>query len=77
MLSRSILPIIDQGHTPKDIVIGDDVWLGANVIVLPGITIGSHAVIGAGSVVTRDVAKYSVSAGNPANLIRMRDVEKK
>lgn len=52
------------------IVIGDDVWLGAGVIVLPGVTIGKHAVIGAGSVVTKDIPNDCVAVGSPAKIIR-------
>ncbi len=54
----------------KSITIGDDVWVGGGVIILPGITIGEHAVVGAGSVVTKDVAPYTVVAGNPAKMVR-------
>lgn len=50
--------------------IGDKAWLGFNVIVLKGITIGEGAVIGAGSVVTKDVPPYTINAGNPARVIR-------
>jgi maltose O-acetyltransferase len=53
--------------------IGNDVWLGARCIILPGVTIGEGAVIAAGAVVTRDVAPYSVVGGIPAKLIRVRD----
>jgi maltose O-acetyltransferase len=52
------------------IVIGDNVWLGGGVVVLPGVTIGENSVVGAGSVVTRDVAANSVAVGNPARVIR-------
>ena len=52
------------------ITIGDDVWLGGAVVVLPGVTIGDRAVIGAGSVVTKDVAAGVVAAGNPCRPIR-------
>jgi maltose O-acetyltransferase len=52
------------------ITIGDDVWLGGGVIVLPGVTIGSRAVIGAGSVVTRDVPADVVAVGNPCRPLR-------
>jgi acetyltransferase-like isoleucine patch superfamily enzyme len=64
--------IIDQGHECSDITIGDDVWFGAGVIVLPGVTIGSHSVIGAGSVVTKDIPAFSVAFGTPAVVIRSR-----
>ena len=52
------------------ITVGDDVWFGGGVQVLPGVTIGSDVVIGAGSVVTRDVPSHSVAAGNPCRVIR-------
>jgi acetyltransferase-like isoleucine patch superfamily enzyme len=53
--------------------IGNDVWIGCNVVVLPGTSIGDGAVIGAGSVVTADVAPYQVVGGNPARMIRTRE----
>lgn len=55
-----------------DTVIGHDVWIGHGALILPGVRVGSGAIIGAGSVVTRDVAPYSIVAGNPARLIRPR-----
>lgn len=54
----------------EPISIGDDAWLGGGAIVLPGVTIGEAAVVGAGSVVTRDVAPETVVAGNPARPLR-------
>lgn len=54
----------------KPIKIGADCWFGGNCIVLPGVTIGKGAVIGAGSVVTRDVPDFAVVAGNPARLLK-------
>lgn len=68
---RSI-PIRLQGHVFKRVVIGNDVWIGANVIILPGVCIGDGSVIGAGSVVTKDVPPYSVAAGNPIKVIKER-----
>ena len=60
-----------QGYEyAEPITIGDDAWLGGGVIVLPGITIGERAVVGAGSVVTREVPADTVVAGNPARAIR-------
>lgn len=53
--------------------IGDDVWIGARAIILPGLTIGNGAIIGAGSVVTKDVPPYAICAGNPAKIIRYRN----
>lgn len=57
---------------PRNVSIGNDVWLGAGVIVLPGITIADGAVIGAGSVVTRNVGAYEIRVGNPARLVGER-----
>lgn len=54
----------------KPVSIGDDCWLGANVVVCPGVTIGARCVIGAGSVVTRDIPDDSFAAGNPCRVIR-------
>ena len=53
-----------------DVTIGDNVWLGGNVVVCPGVTIGDNAVIGAGSVVIRDIPAWTVAAGNPCRVIR-------
>ena len=52
------------------ITIGDGAWIGASAIILPGITIGKYAVVGAGSVVTKDIPDYTVAAGNPCRVIR-------
>jgi maltose O-acetyltransferase len=57
-------------ESAKPIVIGDNVWLGGGVIVCPGVTIGENSVVGAGSVVTRDVAPSTFAAGNPCRVIR-------
>ena len=58
--------------TKGPIVIGNDVWLGTNAIVLSGVTVGDGAVVAAGAVVTRDVPPYAVVAGVPARVIKMR-----
>ena len=55
-----------------DTVIGNDVWIGQNAVILPGVRIGDGAIIGANSVVGSDVAPYTVAAGNPARAIRKR-----
>lgn len=57
-------------ESASPIVIGDNVWLGGGVIVCPGVSIGANAVIGAGSVVTRDVPGSVLAAGNPCRVIR-------
>ncbi len=54
----------------KPVYIGSDCWLGANVVICPGVTIGDNCVIGAGSVVTRDIPANSFAAGNPCRVIR-------
>lgn len=56
----------------KDVTIGNNTWFGHNAIVLPGVHIGDGAIIGAGSVVTKDVEPYTIVAGNPAKVIRKR-----
>ena len=61
-----------QGATGKGISIEDDVWIGANCVILDGVTVGRGSVVGAGSVVNNSVAPYSVVAGVPARLIRER-----
>ena len=61
--------IEDEEH---DIVIKEDCWIGASSVLLPGISIGRGAIIGAGSIVTKNVLPYTVVAGNPARLIAMR-----
>jgi maltose O-acetyltransferase len=55
-----------------DIIIGDWVWIGANVYINPGVTVGDHSVIGANTVVTRNVEPYSIVGGVPARLIRYK-----
>ena len=53
-----------------DVTIGNSVWIGGNVVIMPGVTIGDCCVIGAGSVVTKDIPAWSIAAGNPARVIR-------
>lgn len=63
--------IAEQGYFPsKNVNIANDVWIGANVIILCGVNVGTHSVIAAGSVVTKDVEPYSVYAGVPAKKIK-------
>jgi maltose O-acetyltransferase len=73
--------ILTLGHDPRSpafadrggaVIIGDHVWIGFRAIVLPGITIGEGAVVGAGSVVCRDVPPFAIAAGNPAKVIGER-----
>ncbi|MFI6436680.1 acyltransferase [Streptomyces sp. NPDC050759] len=65
-------PVFRQPLTSRGIRVGDDVWIGSHVIVVDGVTIGDHCVIGAGAVVTRDLPAWSVAAGNPARVLRDR-----
>ncbi len=67
--ARTDLPMWEQGQTGGTISIGDDVWLGANAVVVAGVTIGSHVVVGAGAVVTRDVPDFAIVGGVPARVI--------
>lgn len=63
-----------QGHpaTKGDVVIGNDVWIGRNAVILSGVHIGDGAVIGTEAVITKDVPPYGVAAGNPARVVRLR-----
>jgi acetyltransferase-like isoleucine patch superfamily enzyme len=63
-------PIIAQPLKHMPVTIEDEVWLGENVCVLPGVTIGKHSVIGANSVVTKSIPPYSVAVGSPAKVIK-------
>jgi acetyltransferase-like isoleucine patch superfamily enzyme len=68
--SDSTLRIDEQGVSTTPVVIGDDVWIGANAVILPGVTIGRHVVVAAGAVVTKDVPDYCVVAGVPAKVVK-------
>lgn len=65
--------IFNAGHVKKPVVIGSDVWIGANSIILPGVTIGEGSIVAAGSVVTRDIPPFVYAAGVPAKIIRERN----
>ena len=70
---RTDIPMWKQGFSKEQpIVIEDDVWIGGRVIILGGVRVGKGSIIGAGSVVTKDVEPYSIVGGNPAKLIRKR-----
>ena len=75
-INHSIPPVGEpfpiSGDDPGEVVIGNDVWIGASCIITPGVTIGEGAVIAAGSVVTKNVDANSIVAGVPAKLIKMR-----
>lgn len=65
----------DETYIDKDVTIGDCVWLGNNVIILGGVTIGEGAIIQAGSVVCKDIPPYSIAGGHPAMVFKTRDIE--
>lgn len=66
-------PMMFQGYKEtQPVEIGDDVWIGGNVTILPGVKIGSHSIIGACAVVTKDVPEYAIVAGNPATVKKYR-----
>jgi len=71
--SNPLIPIRLQGHTTEPIIIENDVWIGANSTILAGVKIGKGAVVGAGAVVTKDVAPYTVVGGVPAIFIKNRE----
>lgn len=71
------LNIDEQGITKKLITIQNNVLIGANSVILAGVTIGTHSYIGAGSIVTKSVEPYTLVAGNPARAIKRYDFEKK
>lgn len=66
-------PIQKQGKHYLKTTIGNDVWLGANVIVTAGVNIGDHCIVAAGAVVTKDVPDYAIVGGVPAAVIKMRN----
>ncbi|MGY1779739.1 sugar O-acetyltransferase [Geodermatophilus sp. SYSU D01036] len=66
-------PRRDKWEAAEPITVGDNVWLGGGVVVLPGVTIGADTVVGAGSVVTRDLPAGVVAVGNPARVVRELD----
>lgn len=76
--------LISNNHDPYDldvltckpVEIGDYAWIGAGATALPGMRVGRHAVVGAASVVTKDVPDYAVAVGNPAKVIKMLDKDK-
>ena len=61
---------IDEQGVRTPVTIGDDVWIGANAVILPGVHIGNHCVVAAGAVVTKDVPAHSLVAGVPAKIIK-------
>lgn len=73
VISSTDIPIGEQGMTqPKKVIIGNDVWIGTRVTILPGVKIGDGAVVAAGAVVSKDVMPYTIVGGIPARVIRNR-----
>ena len=64
------LRIDEQGVSTNPVTIGNDIWIGANAVILPGVTIGDHSVVAAGAVVTKDVPPHTLVAGVPAKIIK-------
>ena len=73
--ARTDIPMVEQKVLKKEIVLENDVWVGANAVITQGVTIGEGTIVGAGAVVTRDIPPYSVVAGAPARVIRDRKTE--
>jgi acetyltransferase-like isoleucine patch superfamily enzyme len=65
-------PVMNQPRVERDVVVGDDVWLGARVVVVAGVEIGAGCIIGASSVVTRSITPGSIAVGNPARVVGRR-----
>ena len=71
--SDTEIPMCQQGfREERPVYIGDDVWIGGRVTILPGVKVGSHSIIGAGSVVSKDVPEWAIVAGNPAQVKKYR-----
>ena len=69
------IPPSEQKTITKQIIIQDNVWIGANCVVTAGVNIGKHSIIGAGSIVTKSVPDYCVALGNPAKIIKKYNFE--
>lgn len=66
----------DKTYILKEVKVEDNVWIGSHVLILPGVSIGEGAVIGMGSVVTKDIPSFAVVGGNPAKILKYRNVER-
>lgn len=72
------IPIMMQGGKEiKPVHIGNDVWIGLRSVIMPGVTIGNHVIIGSGAVVTKDIPDYAVVGGVPAKIIKFRNESEK
>jgi acetyltransferase-like isoleucine patch superfamily enzyme len=72
--NRLDIPIMQQGSTVEGIIMEDDIWLGADVKIMDGCHIGQGAIIGASSLVTKDIPNYKIAAGSPARVLRDRSL---
>lgn len=71
--SNILIPMNQQGFQKyEEVIIEDDVWIGANVIILPGVKIGKGSILGAGCVISKNVEPYSIMVGNPAKKVKSR-----
>jgi acetyltransferase-like isoleucine patch superfamily enzyme len=70
-------PIKDQPTSFAEIVVEDEVWIGANAVITAGVRVGKHSVVAGGSVVTKDVPPYSIVGGNPARVLKQYNAETK
>lgn len=66
------IPMREQGLIKKSTAIGEDVWMGCRVIILAGVSIGKKSIIGAGSIVSKNIPPYSIAAGNPIKILKSR-----
>ena len=71
------IPIYLQGETVETITIDDDCWIGANVVITAGVTVGKHSVVAGGAVVIKDVPPFCVAVGNPARIVKRYNFETK
>lgn len=71
--NKNVTIIEQEFQEEKPVYIGDDVWIGRRVIILPGVHIGKGAVIGAGAVVAKDIPEYAIAVGNPVKVIGYRE----
>lgn len=78
IIGKYMIDVKDKDKLPeddRDVIIRDDVWIGASSIILRGVTVGEGSIIAAGSVVTKDVMPYSIVGGSPAKILKMRFTE--
>ena len=76
ILTNNHDPYERQLLTVKPVLIQKGAWIGAGVTILPGISIGKHAIVGAAAVVTKDVPDYAIVVGNPAKVVKTLDADK-